>query len=131
MPQITAALVIKNGASTPVDKTFSPVRVAPERSIFADRTSGMSLGFPTITVKSSAADTKRQTNRVDVDVDLPVVIGDAVTGYKVGHTLRFRGYFVLPEAASAEQRSDLLAFAANSLGHATVRATIKDLDAMY
>jgi len=130
MSQITGALSINNGAATPVAKSFAPERVAPESSVFTERTPAVSAGFPKLAVRYSAASAKRTTNRVDLDVDLPVL--QTVNGINsVAYTGRFRGYFVIPDTMTALERADLHAFVANALQNTQVKAVVKDLDPMY
>lgn len=130
MTQVTAPLSILDGQATPVAKSFAPERVSPDSSIFTERTSGISAGFKRITVRFSPANSKRATNRVDVDVDLPVL--STVNGVStVAYVGRFKGYFVIPDTMTAGERADLAAFAANSFDNALIRGVIKDLDPMY
>lgn len=130
MPQVTGNLTINNGAATPVAKTFAPVRIAPELSLFAEKTSGISAGFTVLSVKSSPSSNQRSTDRVDVDLDLPIL--SAIGGVSaVAYTLRFKSYFVIPKNATAGERADLAAYAANALANAVVKAPIKDLDPLY
>lgn len=130
MSQITGALTINNGAATPVAKTFSPERVAPELSTFVERSASSSAGFVRLGVSFSAASSKRATNRIDVSLDLPVLqTTDGVSS--VAYVGRFRGYFVVPDVMTGAERADLAAFVANALDNSQVRAVIRDLDPMY
>lgn len=130
MSQITAPLTINDGAATPVAKTFAPVRISPDASVFAEKSSGVSAGFIPLTVRFSAAGSKRATNRVDYEVDYPVL--STVAGVStVAYTLRFKGYFVVPDQATALERSNLHAFVANGLQSVPVKSVIRDLDPMY
>jgi hypothetical protein len=130
MSQITGPLSINNGAATPVAKSFAPERVAPDNSVFTERSAAVSAGFTKLAVRYSPASAKRNTNRVDVDVDLPVL--STVNGVStVAYVGRFKGYFVVPDVMTAAERADLHAFVANGLNHATVKAVVKDLDPMY
>jgi len=130
MSQISAPLSINNGAATPVAKSFAPERVAPESSIFTERTSGVSAGFTRLTIRYSAANSRRATNRVDIDLDLPVL--NTVNGIStVAYVGRFKGYFVIPDVMTAAERADLAAYVANALDNAQVRGVVKDLDPMY
>lgn len=130
MAQITGPLSINNGAGTPVAKSFAPERVAPELSTFTERTSGVSAGFPRLSVGFSPASSKRATNRVDIKLDLPVLhtVANVSTVAYVG---RFHGYFVIPDTMTAAERADLRAFVANALDNALVVGVVKDLDPMY
>lgn len=130
MGQVTGALSINNGAATPVAKSFAPERVGSELSTFTERSAAVSAGFTRLMVSYSAASSKRATNRVDIDLDLPVL--STVNGVStVAYIGRFKGYFVLPDQMTAAERADLHAFVANGLDNALVKAVIKDLDPMY
>lgn len=130
MPQISAALTINNGAATPVAKTFAPERVAPELSSFTERSASSSLAFPRITVKFSPANAGRRTNRVDYEIDLPKTqdVGGVAT---LAATGRFKGYFVVPDTFTAENRADLHAYVVNALSNTVLRAPARDLDPLY
>jgi hypothetical protein len=130
MPQITGPLSINNGAATPVAKSFAPERVAPEQSVFTERTPAVSAGFTRLALAFSAASSKRSTNRVDIELDLPVL--QTVNGVNsVAYVGRFKGYFVIPDTMTAAERADLAAYVANALDQTAVRGLIKDLDPMY
>lgn len=130
MPQIIGALTINDGAATPVAKTFSPERVAPELSSFTERTATSSAGFVRLGVNYSPASSKRNTNRVDLSLDLPVL--QTVNGVStVAYVGRFKGYFVIPDTMTAAERADLHAYVANALDNASIKAVVKDLDPMY
>lgn len=130
MSQVTGPLSINNGAATPVAKTFSPERVDPEGSTFTERSAGVSAGFIRLGVALSPASSKRSTNRIDISLDLPVLA--TVNGVSsVAHVARFKGYFVIPDVCTANERADLHAFVANALDNILVKAVVKDLDPMY
>jgi hypothetical protein len=130
MGQVTAPLSINNGAATPVAKSFAPERVAPDNSVFTERSAAVSAGFYKLGIVFSAASAKRPTNRVDMSLDLPVL--NTVNGIStVAYVGRFKGYFVIPDTMTALERADLHAFVANALDNAMVKAVVKDLDPMY
>lgn len=130
MSQVTGPLSILDGAATPVAKSFAPERVAPENSTFTERTAPVSAGFPRLSVAFSPASAKRNTNRVDVSLDLPVL--QTINGVSsVAYVGRFKGYFVIPDTMTALERADLRAFVANALDNSQIQAMIKDLDPLY
>lgn len=130
MSQITGNLTINNGAATPVAKAFAPERVTPELCTFTERTSASSAGFVRLGVGFSPASSKRNTNRVDVALDLPILsVVNSVSS--VAYVGRFKGYFVIPDVMTASERADLAAYVANALDNIQVRAVVKDLDPMY
>lgn len=130
MSQVTGALSIYDGLATPVARSFAPERVSPDLSTFCERTASTSNGFKRLSVSFSPATTKRSTNRTVVSLALPVV--ESVSGVnQVTRTLRFEGTFIVPDNATAAERADLRAFAANALDNALIEAVIKDLDPLY
>lgn len=130
MAQVTGPLSINNGAATPVAKSFSPERVGSDHSSFTERSAAVSAGFTRLSVAYSAASSKRPTNRVDVDVDLPVL--STVNGVStVAYVGRFKGYFVLPDQMTATERADLHAFVANGLDNALIKGVVTNLDPLY
>lgn len=130
MSQITGPLTINDGANTPVAKTFAPVAVAPDLSIFAEKSASASAGFLKLQIGTSFANGSRNTNRIDVSFDMPIT--EVVEGIsKVTRTGRFKGYFVIPDSMTTAERSNLRAFLANALDNAQVVAVIKDLDPLY
>jgi hypothetical protein len=130
MSQVTGALTINNGAATPVAKTFAPERVAPEQSVFTERSAAASAGFTKLGISYSAATAKRPTNRVALSLDFPVL--STVNGVStVAYVGRFKGDFILPDTMTATERADLHAYVANALANTSIKGVIKDLDPLY
>lgn len=130
MPQISGSMSINDGQATPVARTFAPVAVAPANSVFAEKTSGVSAGYKTLSYGLSMATASRPTNRVPVSLTFPVL--QTVNGVStVAYVGRFKGDFVIPDAMTAAERADLHAFVANALAHANLKAAVKDLDPSY
>jgi hypothetical protein len=130
MSQVTGPLSINNGAATPVAKSFAPIAVSPSVSIFAEKSAASSSGFVKLTTKTSPAASNRPTNRVDIDIDLPVL--ETVEGTnKVTRTGRFKGYFVIPDTMTADERANLHAYVANALDDELIKELIVDLETLY
>lgn len=130
MSQITGPLSINDGAATPVAHSFAPERVTPDLSTFTERTAGSSAGYIRLGVGFSPAASNRPTNRIDINLDLPVL--QTVNGVStVAYVGRFKGYFVVPDQMTAAERANLHAYVANALANATVKGVVKDLDPMY
>jgi hypothetical protein len=128
MSQVTGALTIADGAAA--NKTFAPMQVAPALSIFAEKTAGISAGYISLSIGLSNASAARVTNRVDYNLNYPVI--QTVNGVSsVASTGLFKGYFVIPDTWDVTLRGNLHAFVANGLDVAIVKAVIKDLDPMY
>jgi hypothetical protein len=130
MPQITGAMTINDGAATPVAKSFAPVAVAPDNSVFAEKSAGTSAGYKQLSYGLSMASASRPTNRVSISLNYPVL--QTVNGVStVAYVGRFKGDFVVPDVMTAAERADLHAFVANGLAHANIKAAVKDLDPSY
>lgn len=128
MSQVTGALTIADGAAA--NKTFAPLQVSPGMSQFAEKTAGMFAGFYLLDILYSPASSSRSTNRVDVNLKMPIM--QTVDGISsVATTGLFKGYFVIPDTWTSAQRKDLRAYVANALDVAIVKAVIEDLDPMY
>lgn len=130
MAQVTGPLVINDGAATPVARSFSPEKVAPGESIFAERSSGVSAGFLRLKVGLDPARANRPTNHVPIDLVMPTL--NTVNGVSVvAYTARFQGKFILPDTMTAAERANIVALVANALDNALVRGMVKDLDPAY
>jgi hypothetical protein len=130
MSQVSGAITINDGAATPVAKTFSPERVAPDLTTFTERSSGVAAGFIRLGVGFSPASTKRSTNRVSINMDYPVL--STVNGVStVAYIGRFQGTFVVPDVMTAAERANMAAFVTNALANTQIRGVIKDLDPLY
>lgn len=128
MSQVTGNLTIADGAAA--NKTFAPMRVAPEQSSFSEKTAGISAGYINLAIGLSAASANRPTNRVDMSLTYPVI--QTVNGVSsVASTGLFKGYFVIPDTWDTTLRGNLHAFVANGLDVAILKAVIKDLDPLY
>jgi len=124
------AIILDDGAATPVATTFSPEKVTPEISVFADRLSGISLAFRRLRCAFSPSTPNRPTNRSMYEVIVPVTnVVDGVT--VVAFTMRAKLEFVLPDGSTDQQRKDLYAFMLNGMSNALVRGNLRDLDPLY
>lgn len=130
MTQVTGPIVINDGAATPVARSFSPEKVTPADSSFAERSSGISAGYTRLKIGLDLANSKRPTNHVPIEVVMPTL--NTVNGVSVvAYTARFQGKFILPDVMTAAERANIVAFVANALDNALIRSTVKDLDPLY
>lgn len=130
MGQVTGPIVINNGASTPVAKSFLPMSVATALSVFTERSAPFSAGYARIEIGFSPANGGRKTNRIPLKVDLPVVEQSAGVD-TVTRVLRFQGEFIIPDTATATERANLHAYVANALDADLIVNVVRDLDPLY
>lgn len=141
-----APIAINDGAATPVAHTFSPTSLKENLARYQDKSGGISIGFPEVSVNLTvpAAATNGQSSndqrnyRARVAVALPILeVTSPSTGTgiqpapTVAYILRFNGEFILPERADLQGRKHILAYAKNTLAHALVTALVQDLEAVY
>lgn len=125
-----APISVNNGAATPVAVVFNPENQNSGVTTFADRTSGIALGFRRLTVSNKFASGSAVVNRAKYAVEVPVL--QTVNGVTtLAYTLRANVDVILPDAATDAERKDLYAFLANGLSNALVRGALRDLDPIY
>lgn len=123
-------LTVYDGASTPVEVTFTPEMVSGGNATFRDGRLGVSNLMPRISNGTSLSSTQRPTNRVTHRVSLPVT--KTVDGQDVlDFILRAEATFVLPERATTQNRKDLLAYFVNSLNEDLIKATVVDVSPIW
>lgn len=134
-----ATLSLLDGQPTPVSHSFAPVTIDRAGvAHFADRSGGIALGYPYITLlvrqPTKASRTTKVTGKVMVPV-LEVTSPSTATGIQPQPTKAFDELFsfdfVLPERSTAAQRKDILAYAKNLLAHAVVTNAVVDGEAIY
>lgn len=136
---VQADLVLADGQATPVNKTFSNRgSIVPstggQLATWKDITSGMQIGFATITLM-----VKESVNKVDVDkrIVLPTLetISGSDGGYtpspKVAYSHMSREQFVLPARGTTAERKNLLAFSKNMNAHAVMTNAVHNLEATW
>lgn len=144
-----AAFTINDGKATPVAHTFSPVRIdAKGVAIFYDRSSGIAIGFPRITISlrepadavqaGMASDAKKRNYKSVITTDVPLLESTSAatgTGIAPAPTVAYihshRQEFSLPERGTLADRNDLLAYVGNGLANATVKSVIQNLESFY
>jgi hypothetical protein len=134
-----AALTLADGQASPVNHTFSPVKVdAAGVAKWVDRVGGIALGYPTITMSvrepSKGSRNFKVTRKIVIPV-LEVTSPSTATGIQPAPTLAYNliqnTEWVLPERSTLAQRKDLIAFAKNFDANAVLTAAVQDNDAVY
>jgi hypothetical protein len=126
-----AAIVINDGATTPVAVTFSPEKVTPESSVFVDRRKTSRSLQPSLEIGLSPATSKRKTYRISYGLTYP--LEGLVNGIAAPvDVARASGLSVIvPESMSQTDRKHFHAFFVNALSAALFKALFTDLDPIY
>lgn len=141
-----ANITVNDGETTPVAHTFNPAEDG-DLDIFEDKSSGIAIGFPLITVRfrrpvgpgnGSVSDAKNRVYRVQLNFSWPVLeVTSASTGTgiqpapTVAYVLRSNQEWILPERSTLQNRKNLRAIVYNSLNHADVKKVLEDLEAFW
>lgn len=143
MPAI-AAVVINDGAGTPVAQTFTPLGKDEKGVFWFEQTTPTPispLGAKRIGYRQERVlDSKKQLtgeSRVIYTISLPTleVLGNSSTGITppptLAYTEKVRIEFTLPERGTNQERIDIRALARNLLGHAMAVSNIDTLQPSY
>ena len=129
MPAI-ATLTINDGQAAPVAHTFSPQTTSGSRAVWADRSPSIPAGYRTISHELAEPNGSRTVHKVTLGFMCPTVAAvdgsDTVVRYNSGQVI----LNVNPNS-TLQERKDLLAYVANSLGNATVKTSVENLEPFY
>lgn len=135
-----AAVILANGETTLINKTFDPVNIIADVAQWADRSGGIALGYPVVTlaVRPPVSGNRTRNNKVTFKIVTPVLevtSPSTATGIQPAPTkaydLVFDGSFILPERCSLAERKNILAFAKNALSHAVLQNAVWNLEPVY
>lgn len=127
MPQ-AVDLVVKNGASTPVDKTFVLLSPAPgygQQAEWALKEGTAAVEFPTFTAASTK--TRNKSRKVVTKFRVPVYNRDTTTQLLVP-VASFEAHVevTIPDAFPEDKKPDAVAYTVNLLNTALLKAMFKD-----
>jgi hypothetical protein len=124
------ALVINDGAASPVAHTFNPVTTNGSMAKWADRAPGVPSGYLQLSQEVVGPSGARTTHKVTMGLMVPVMA--VVSG--VNQVVRYSsGQLVLnihPDSTLAE-RDDLLTYFANLCNHASIKTSVENLEPHY
>lgn len=138
MPAL-ATLVINDGQATPVAHNFLPQKIEGGIATFADRSSGLSIGYPRVSIKVDEANPRRPTNKCTVKIVVPVLAVTApttMTGIQplptLAHNAVFEGTFVTHQSCSSAVKDDLWAYTKNLFASTTIlMPSVKNAETYY
>lgn len=129
MPAI-AALTINDGAATPVAHTFSVVSTDGKKAQWADRTSNTIIGNRTITDEVRVPNGTGTAYRRLIGFSTPTeALVDGT--YKVVRVGSAQVIFNFAPDSTNQERVDQLAYVANYLANASVKAAVPALEPFY
>lgn len=134
-----AAITLADGQATPVNHTFAPVVIdAAGVAKWADRSGGIALGFPSVTMSLRAPTKASRNYKLTAKVVVPVLevtSPSTATGIQPAPTKAYDLLasvdVVLPERSTTAQRKDLLAYLKNYLAHSVITTAVENFEAVY
>jgi hypothetical protein len=121
-----------DGQATPVEHTFEPVRVKDEQVIYQDKSGDVVIGWPEVILGNRLPSSSNSNYKATVRINLPITETlDGANHETLAYTLRSSHEFMIPNRATAAQRADLMAYAANLIATALVSSLVEDLDLPY
>lgn len=134
-----AAITLADGQATPVNHTFSPVNIdAAGVAKLVDRSGGISIGFPAITLSVKSPTKGSRNYRVMAKVVVPTL---EVTSPSTGSGIQpapTKAYdilgtieFVLPERSTLLERQNAYAYLKNFLANANVSSAVQTFETIY
>lgn len=133
-----ANISVLDGQPTPVAHVFSPESNSGLEANYAERTSGISLGYPKLKLNMQLAEKNKPLNKVRVRFSVPkleTISGSTTAGLtpapRLAYVATFDGTFIFHERATKQERKDLRVLLANILANASVVEVIDDLAPVY
>lgn len=129
MPAI-AALAVNDGLATPVSHTFSPQSTTGAKAQWADRSPSIPAGFRTISHELADPNGSRTVHKITFGFMCPTV----ATVNSVDTVVRYSSAKVelnIHPDSTLQERKDLLAYVANTLGLATMKTSVENLEPFY
>lgn len=146
MPQM-ASIVINDGQATPVAHTFAPSTSQGEVFMFEDRSGGIAIGYPSISMSykrpapgmnGDASNANSRVHRIRVKIAVPTLEStSAATGTgippapTISHVHMQNAEWVMPEKGTLQERKNLVAYAKNLLSDANVLKVLQDQETWW
>lgn len=129
-------IVVPDAAATPVNHTFSPVKVNGDSAVMLEKSSANSLGYwpLTLTQRAPVAGSPEKVYRTKIALAIPVMFDETINGVvrpSLGYTMRANVEFVCPAEATLQNRKDLRKIIAGILNDAQTISMVEAQDNLY
>lgn len=131
-------ITINNGEATPVAKTYNPSVVQSDLVSYQNRSGGIVLGFPEISIGNRMPSKNANSYKVTARVKIPILeqtSPSTATGIQPAPTLAYtligNVELVMPSRCTLAERKDLLAFVKNFMSNAAVTTAVENFEMPY
>lgn len=132
------AITLNDGQGTPVAHTFSPLTLIGSEAKFADRSTGITVGYPTVSIVTTQPSKTSRLSKTRMKIVMPVLEVVNASTYSGITPAPTRAYdmtadmtFFCPERSTLAQRKDILAFAKNLLTNAIAAQIVETQETVY
>lgn len=135
MPQNTS-ITVNDGATTPVAHVYMPTRIDSNNvATFQERTSGVPIGYPTLTWSLRAATASSPTYKLIGKITQPKVVTTTDTSGKSVVSVDYVNLgsieLVTSQKATAQERKDLRVLMSNLLMNANIVVSADNLECFW
>lgn len=134
-----APIVLADGQATPVNHTFAPVSIdSAGVAKLVDRVSGISIGFPALTLSVRPPAKGGRNHRVTAKIVIPTLEATSPSTASGIQPAPMKAYdciatveFVLPDRCTALERANVLAYTRNLLANANLVNAVTTFETVY
>ncbi len=129
-------IVVPDAAATPVNHTFSPVKVDGDTAVLMEKSNTSSLGYWTLSMTQRAplAGQTDKVYRTKATLSMPVVYSETINGVtrpSLGYTLRANVEFITPSDALLQNRKDIRKLLVGILNDASFIDMVESQNNLY
>lgn len=129
-------IVVPDAAATPVNHTFSPVKVDGDTAVLMEKSNTSSLGYWTLSLTERAplAGQTEKVYRTKLSLAMPIVYSETINGVTrptLGYTLRANVEFISPADAVLQNRKDIRKIIVGILNDASFVDMIESQNNLY
>lgn len=133
-----APLVLLDGQTTPVAKTFAPTVASMDSAMWQDRSGGIYTGMPTIVLSSRRPVKGSDLFKVRATVKLPVMEVVSNTSYAgiapaptISYTMMANVEIITPSRSTLQNRKDIVSFTKNLLADVQLTNLVYNFESPY
>lgn len=125
-----ATLSINDGATTPVAHSFVPVTTDGATAKWADKVSGVPIGYSTISWEIREPKTATAAYRALGNFNFPITATVNGVLTKVRNSSA-QVFINLAQDSTDQERKDVLAYISNFLANATVKSSVQNVEPFF
>lgn len=134
-----APIVLTDGESTPVARTFAPVRKDKDNTVwYENRSTGIRIGFDWLAITPRLSTRETKATKLTFKLALPtleVTSPSTASGIQPAPTVAYTHIgeisLIMPDRGTSQERKNLAVMLSDLLGETVVRNMIENYDLSY